>query len=605
MAFDQFQYSSELSFDPTESNLNRLLKSNSVEPFSEDEICRTGLGEVVVFDTALLEEFSVKSDGCDVTQTSGGNSSATATTEVIPSDSCTSESANPKFHSEGQPCPLALGDSGGVSLPSNEASYELPNHSQTTDAPALLHRQQQSSHQKVHVPINEWKSSQNNKPLKQSLASSDEDDPHHNSSFDVEDEEDELDEELEKLRLDQERSFKAKLYAFENLAKQEEEAARKAAESSRRRHQSRQAKLAAERSKSLGNIQQSSSARGKIPVAATHSVSSSSIPVSQGSFSSEPKAISQSKSQLESQSKSLQNLYSPEYPYSPAQNATANSTIYNFTDKVQRSQEFDALSVQSEPKSTTNLHPSVRCPQVPTPLRKLAESISQTSETVPSSSQALAQTIYENLTQIGIPSQTSQPISPSIDAVTDSTAIRNASIQFLQQQQQIYQNQPLPVSFQQASFPQEHYPTGPPLADNFNYYEAAGGILQPSDHHLPTGDHPVQPTDSLLNDKVISPVPIRGYPIADDVGLPPIQITKSNQSGTNMPFNPILSAIPLAGKAEEEHLYVNQNQLLLNSQGKNSALYPYDYRPNSATYEKFVTHGVSNNCMCNLFSFLG
>lgn len=603
MAFDQFRYSSELSFDPTESNLNRLLKSNSVEPFSEDEICRNGLGEVVVFDTTLLEEFSVKSDGCDLTQTSCGNSRATATTEVIPSDSFTSESANQKFHSEPQLCLRALDDSGGVSLPSNEASYELPNQSQTTDAPALLHRQQQSSHQKVHVPINEWKSSQNNKPLKQSLASSDEDDPHQNSSFDVEDEEDELDEELEKLRLDQERSFKAKLYAFENLAKQEEEAARKAAESSRRRHQSRQAKLAAERSKSLGNIQQSSSARGKVPVAATHSVSSSSIPVSQGSFSSEPKAISQSKSQLESQSKSLQNLYSPEYPYSPAHNATANSTIYNFTDKVQRPQEFDSLSVQSEPKSTTNLNPSVRSLQAPKPLRKLAESKSRPSETVPPSSQAQAQTIYENLTQMGIPLQTSQPISPSIDAVTDSTAIRNASIQFLQQQQQIYQNQPLSVSFQQASFPQEHYPTGPLLADNFNYYEATGGILQPSDHHLPTGDHPVQPTDSLLNDKVISPVPIRGYPIADDVGLPPIQITKSNQSGTNMPFNPILSAIPLAGKTEEEHLYVNQNQLLLNSQGKNSA--PYDYRPNSVTYEKFVTNGVNGNCMCNLFYFLG
>lgn len=628
MTFDQLTAAvasaSELSFDPTESNLNRLLKSNAqVEQYSEeDEVCRKELGDVVVFDTALLQEFSVKSDGCDVKQQMTGHDSGENESDdgISQQQQQQSQTFNPRqfedvpeqtYHT-----PQAAVSS--QSLPQCNEFSKLEADSQPNNSKPMASIPQQQEpyiQKKVHVPINEWKSPNPGKSSKQlSVPSSSEDDVvHHNSSFEVEDEEDELDEELERLRLDQERSFKAKLYAFENLAKQEEEAARKAAESYRRRQQSRQAKLAAERSKSLGNIQQSSSSPSsshqKTPVSTSHSISSSSIPATHqvASFSPESVKSAPSKTQsLESQSKSMTNLNSNSISsdYSLSTNNSSNSTVYNFTEKAQtRSASQDVESpatAKVEPKqSVSSFTSSVQSQKQPqTLVNQVVDypSSKQLSQSVASSQQQQAQNIYENITPLSFtqvkqqpPQAATQPPSPPqqlpVDPVSDSNAIRNASQKLLHQQQQIYQNQPLPYQSQQQPqhFPLESYPNVPPNFGNYPQYD----LMQ----HPVSIDHPIQPTDSILNDMVINPVPIRGYPIVDDVGLPPIQITKSIQSGSSKPYNQIPVAQPnKQQQQEEEHLYVNQNQLMLNPSGKSThtSVYPFDFHPNSATYEKYV-----------------
>lgn len=652
MTFDQLAAAaasaSELSFDPTESNLNRLLKTNAVEQYSEEEMCRKGLGTVVVFDTTLLQEFSVKSDGCDVKQVTGRETGANEMSSEVAQQQYQqhqqqlqqlqqqqSRAFNTTAQFEGTMPEPAYPSTQIVSSQSqpqcNEFNQEAPLNNNSNSMATIPHQQQPLIQKKVHVPINDWKSSQGKSP-KQSVPSSDDDAAaaaHHNSSFEVEDEEDELDEELERLRLDQERSFKAKLYAFENLAKQEEEAARKAAESSRRRQQSRQAKLAAERSKSLGNIQQSSSSSShqKTPVSASYSISSSSIPAthqsvagssgnSSSSFSPETSATAAptTKTHLESQSKSMQNLnsssISPEYSLLSTSNST-NSTVYNFTEKAQRSHQDVEAQAQVSAKAEQPKMNSVQAlqkqqqqtlvKQVDYPGAAGSHLNSQPQSVPISQQQQQAQNIYENITPLGFPiQQPPQPTPPAaapapiqqqhlpLDPVADSNAIRNASQKLLQQQQQIYQNQPLPYQSQpqqQLHYPLDSYSNVPP---NFAYQQA--NLMQPQQLPVPL-QHPIQPTDSILNDKVINPVPIRGYPIVDDVGLPPIQITKSIQSGTSKPYNQMQPSIPVAAakQPEEEHLYVNQNQLMLNPSGKSltSAGYQYDYHPSSATYENY------------------
>lgn len=634
MTFEQLTAASasELSFDPTESNLNRLLKSNAqVEQYSVEEMCRKDLGDVVVFDTTLLQEFSVKSDSCDVKQMTGHDSGENESDDGVAhqqrQQSHTFDPTQFEEIAEQQTYPTPQTVSSQSPPQCNEFSKQeasLISNKPMASIPQQQQQQEPLIQKKVHVPINEWKSSQCKSP-KQSVPSSDDDALHHNSSFEVEDEEDELDEELERLRLDQERSFKAKLYAFENLAKQEEEAARKAAESYRRRQQSRQAKLAAERSKSLGNIQQSSnfsSSHQKTPVSTSHSVSSSSIPAPHqvASFSPEsPVSVSApSKTQLESQSKSMQNLNSNSISsdYSLSTNST-NSTVYNFTEKAQRpaSQDVEApATVQTvESKVSTPSAASVQSQKQQTLANQVVDfsSNKHLSQSVPTSQQQQqqAQNIYENITPLSFsqvkhqPTQAATPVAAAqpqpqqlpVDPVTDSNAIRNASQKLLQQQQQIYQNQPLPYQSQQQQqhYPLESYSNVPPNFGNYPQYDLTGSqqshLIQQQQHPASL-DHPIQPTDSILNDMVINPVPIRGYPIVDDVGLPPIQITKSIQSGSSKPYN-AMSSIPVAAnkQQEEEHLYVNQNQLMLNPSGKtHNSVYPYDFHPNSATYEKYV-----------------
>lgn len=452
-----------------ETNLDRFQNSfvtNGYLPPNGESICRNGLGDIVVYNTTLLEEFCVKT---------------------------------------------------------SDSSCDRVNQEEMADEQRIRRQNSQSDPKmspKVNVSINDWKHNHphHHKLTKQQTLSqsSDEDgqqpqqavNPQHNSSFEVEDDDEELDEELERLRLDQERSFKAKLYAFESLAKQEEEAARRATEANRRRQQNR-AKLAAERSKSLCNIQQTSNSGGKkAPLVSSHSVSSSMIP-SGGrqteSIVTESVAPTVVRSHFESQptnSKSLQNLSSKTSP---------NSVVYNFKEKSNNENKKNS----SESSKQQPAEPVAPSPQM---------------------------NIYENIT----PKPKTIPEEP----VADSDAIRNASQKLLQQQQQIYQNQPLPTGQfgQYSSIP---YPNGG--------YQTKPDIL------------PVQPTDTILNDKVINPVPIRGgYTIvADDVGLPPIQITKTSQS--------VYNGVP-APVAPEEHLYQNQQQMF---KAANSI-------PTYSNYDRFV-----------------
>lgn len=517
-----------------DTNLNRLLNASNggdngepkcLRNSDEEDICRDGLGDVVVYGTTLLEEFSVK-----VSDSNCDNAN-------VAIEACGVESRVE------QDC--------GDQLTAQTLSLKLSEDTSVAETKA-------SSPPKVHVPINEWKSSHANKAnqpklIKQHSVLSEDDTiqhpiQHHNSSFEVEDEDEELDEESERIRLDQERSFKAKLHAFESLAKQEEEAAKRAAEANRRRQQNR-AKLAAERSKSLCNILQSTSS-AKTPLKGTHSVSSSMI-----QNNTKPNTSNSNKTHNEnSTSKSLQNLTSK---------ASPNSVVYNFKDK---SPEVCKTNVKS---------PEPQKPLTPQPALEI----------VPENP-AQAQNIYENITQISMPPPppppppATQPVIPKTanqpeEPVADSDALRNVSQKLLQQQQQIYQNQPMPGQYPNTNQSQYTNFTGFP-------YDI------PSKHQASVAEHPKQPTDTILNDQVINPVPIRGAYL-DDVGLPPIQITKTTQSVYNgVPTVPSVALNSPPTVQPEEHLYQNQLMIKTNAAAQNhtSKIPIYDYS-NLPNYDRY------------------
>lgn len=562
----------EQPFDSTESNLNRLLKANNTDQYDE-EINRNGLGEVLVLDTTLLEEFSVKSDSCDIEQSKQVNTNNGG--HLI--NGLAETESNATLQETINAAPIESNQAFSIPTEMNSPQPEV-DHSVNIDriesnqSPnrAVDKNMSQSiggHSNKVHVPIYDWKTSHNSKsPKLGNMAPIEEGTTvQHNSSFEVEDEEDEIDEEFERLRIDQERSFKAKLYAFENLAKQEEEAARKVIESSRLRQKNR-AKLAAERSKSLGNIQLGT--RTKANVSAVHSTSSASMTANNASVVNDsPKLNSINKSKQEKHSKSLQNLNSSECP--SVASSFSNSTIYNFTEKGQK-----PLDVKSE--LAANERAELKLPSNSNSSSLPIATKAQPTESKPTLNQA--QNIYENFTPVPVTQQQQQQPQQqtslmSIDPVSESNAIRNASQKLLQQQQQIYQNQPLPTQYHHR--PQQLYPA----SNN-------GNIAMQQVAPTTGNDHPAHPTDNILCDKVVNPVPIRGYPISDDVGLPPIQITKSNQSGSNMAYTAKVPAV-VAAKPEEEHLYVNQNQLMLNSGTADHNYSQYEYQQNPTPYESY------------------
>nr|XP_046918839.1 putative uncharacterized protein DDB_G0277255 isoform X2 [Dermatophagoides farinae] len=526
----------------TKTNLDRFMEmNNSTDDMNMDKMSRNGLGEVVVFNTSLLEEFSVKSEQqqqCDIQQQQKPNKSSN-----IDKDD---------HHSKGiqKASPYSVTDSG---------KNDSPVHSD----------------KKVHVPINDWKSSHQNlqqQQLARKYSSSNEDDVPNtqNSSFEIDDEE-ELDEELEKLRIDQERSFKAKLHTFEILAKQEEEAARRAAEANLKRQQNR-AKLAAERSKSLSNI----NSQPKHGLAASSSVSSSSLQNknanNNGNNDSSIKKSANNNKPIQNVNKPVNNINNnnEDHYYLTCKNQPTNSVVYNFKEKL----ETNTLTTIDQPQPQSSSSPTITATTKATIGQKSSQPLKiQTPKTQSSQpnqamkmneqpvinnkttmndsversqrEQSSMNNIYENVPSLATnqhqhptqlihsntassyvhqqpPNVQSQTIL-SNEIIADPDAIRNASQKLLQQQQQIYQNQP-PLQTTTTTTSIKH----PSMVAPY-----------PNDHYS---------NITSLHGKTGSYL----HTISDDVGLPPIQITKSIQ--TTMP------------PASDDHHPVYQNQIITTSQ---------------------------------------
>ncbi|OTF83524.1 LIM and calponin-like proteiny domains-containing protein 1-like [Euroglyphus maynei] len=512
------------------TNLDRFMElKNSMDDMNMDKMSRNGQGEIVVFNTSLLEEFSVKSEQqqqhCDKKSSSNTDNDDNYSKEMQNTDK-------------------------------NESSIQ--------------------SDKKVHVPINDWKSSHQKQQLTRNYSSSNEDDVPNlqNSSFEIDDEE-ELDEELEKLRIDQERSFKAKLHTFEILAKQEEEAARRAAEANLKRQQHR-AKLAAERSKSLSNI----NSQPKHVSTASNSVSSSSLQNKISKGNNDSSSITK-----QDKNKPIQNVNKPvninnnnEDQYY-CKNQPTNSVVYNFKEKLELPNTTATIdrpqsSSSSSPTTTTTI---VMKSSQSNQAMKINEQPVINNKTVTNDSiersqleQSPMNNIYENVPSIAsnqhhaqfIHSSSSSHVHqsqtiPSNEIIADPDAIRNASQKLLQQQQQIYQNQPplqtttitttsIKHPSMVAPYPNDHYSNITSLHGNFCSSYISAFLI----------DNKIQ----MKSGKTGS----YHHAISDDVGLPPIQITKSIQ--TTMPTT----------SSDDHHQHpVYQNQIITNTQ----AFHNYENSP--------------------------
>ncbi|KPM09880.1 LIM and calponin-like proteiny domains-containing protein 1-like protein [Sarcoptes scabiei] len=480
----------------------------------------------------------------------------------------------------------------------NQNSSEMSLSSPSLSSKKLNDQNKFQQHpSKVHVPINDWKSQHSNSEdlqqqqhhrshqsqhqIARKNSSSFADDSESgqqqsqqlNSSFEIDDDE-ELDEELRRLRLDQERSFKAKLHTFEVLAKQEEEAARRAAEANLKRQQNRAAKLAAERSKSLSNI----NAQSKQSISQQQQLqqqSKKSNPISVSSSSIQSKSIYNN-----FKTKSRTNTADPIEDdflqnYQNRDETSGTSVVYNFKDKQNNSQIVKSSnSIESGNKSSSNKMTASGKEAITK--SDNAQSFSSSSLQNPknhlqskSTSSLSTDNIYENvpnmvtgvnhgqsLVQDNHPSMmqtpptaihqcyhrqsmNQSPTSPS-DSISDTETLRSASQKLLQQQQQIYQNQPLPNSkaiLQQPSISlppisqssNDHYSNLPSL----NY-----GSFSSADNY---------PLDSNK----------RFTPINDDnIGLPSIQITKTIQT-ISPDENPVYQNHPMLINQQNYHNYEN------------------------------------------------
>ncbi|XP_075677286.1 uncharacterized protein LOC113792499 isoform X2 [Dermatophagoides pteronyssinus] len=541
------------------TNLDRFMELDDNENSMNDtkQITRNGLGEIVVFNTSLLEEFSVKSEQqqhCDKKQQPNNDDNSSKEIQKV--------------------------------LLTNSK-----NESSSSSAIRRLDK-------KVHVPINDWKSShqqvqqsqQQQQQLTRKSSSSNEDDisnvqqQQQNSSFENDDDEELLDEELEKLRIDQERSFKAKLHTFEILAKQEEEAARRAAEANIRRQKNRLAKLAAERSKSLSNI----NSQPKHPLVDSSSVSSSSLQNKISKVNNNDKSANKSIQNVKPvNNKNNDNNNNEDNYYLTCKNQPTNSVVYNFKEKQiepqsPSSKNTSAATIEqsriSPTKGQTIGQKSLSMQPVKIQTIKTSQQVMMKNNKLPGTQESIEQSsmnnIYENVPSITTnhhqhPNSIQQTnnntattsnvhqqhvnqqpattlIQSSNDIIGDPDTIRNASQKLLQQQQQIYQNQPPPTTMTTnsikhpsmiAPYPNDHY------SNISSLHGKTGSYLH---HH---------------------------HTISDDVGLPPIQITKSIQ--TSMPPTTSTDDSPHLHSHHHQTHPVYQNQMITNSQ----AFHNYENSP--------------------------
>jgi hypothetical protein len=192
---------------------------------------RSNLGDVIVFDTSLLEEFSYNLKRQDSSEDSSIVNINSNSAEVINISVKTTKIS------------LSSGDRNDMTI--NKNNNEINNKSQPIDGNNDKSQEIEANDfvkssaqevnnksDKVKVEINDWKHNhQRDNVLMYLLQQEQHQRQHqmteeqvlrdHNSSYEPEDD-DEDEEELERLRLEQEKSFKAKLSAFESLAKQEE-----------------------------------------------------------------------------------------------------------------------------------------------------------------------------------------------------------------------------------------------------------------------------------------------------------------------------------------------------------------------------------------------
>ncbi|KAH9425933.1 LIM domain only protein 7 [Dermatophagoides pteronyssinus] len=528
------------------TNLDRFMELDDNENSMNDkQITRNGLGEIVVFNTSLLEEFSVKSEQqqqhCDKKQQPNNDDNSSKEIQKV--------------------------------LLTNSK-----NESSSSSAIRRLDK-------KVHVPINDWKSShqqvqqsqQQQQQLTRKSSSSNEDDisniqQQQNSSFENDDDEELLDEELEKLRIDQERSFKAKLHTFEILAKQEEEAARRAAEANIRRQKNRLAKLAAERSKSLSNI----NSQPKHPLVDSSSVSSSSLQNKISKVNNNDKSANKSIQNVKPvNNKNNDNNNNEDNYYLTCKNQPTNSVVYNFKEKQiepqpPSSKNTSAATIEqsriSPTKGQTIGQKSSSMQPVKIQTIKTSQQVMVKNNKLPGTQESIEQSsmnnIYENVPSITTnhhqhPNSIQQSnnntattsnvhqqqpattlIQSSNDIIGDPDTIRNASQKLLQQQQQIYQNQPPPPTTITTNSIKHPSMIAPYPNDHYSNISSLHGKTGSYLHHHHT--------------------------ISDDVGLPPIQITKSIQ--TSMPPTTSTDDSPHLHSHHHQTHPVYQNQMITNSQ---------------------------------------
>lgn len=557
---DRLEQASQL-VEEDKTNLNRLLKSNNADNSkssygeqgdSSNQFNRNGLGELVVFDTTLLEEFAVKQQQddnnkqsiCDNHNITKDVGMVVTTTTNVP------QQMSPKVN---------------VSI----QDWKSSNHH---------HTKQPQQHHETTQPGND--ANQNNSAdVHQQLQQ-------QNSSFEVEEEEDEaLDEEMERLRLDQERSFKAKLYAFESLAKQDEEQARKASEASRRRQQQRaefstkqqQQQL---RSKSCSNMlpvventtvafETKKKVAASASAAPSHSIGGSLQNSLDEAGSAKQQAvvasrtpnvaINRSTQPPKSQSRSMQNLsMQPTTSQTvvaigvPASSTSImSSTVYNF----QYPQQPQPQPLSSNKSGQVGSKSVCQLPELLT-MPDNAETLSQQSSQSEPTQQLPMKTrqqlpmdrtidhlnIYENVP----PPAGELRSSANHDGQLlphDPSTIRNASHKLLAQQQQIYQNQPLPLlESNDKAMAMEIKSAMSSVRVGGNGFNVHQPQQQQQNHHQ------------------------------DDVGLPP------------MHTNQMMMPTPILMKQGDEHLYVNHNQLMINPTSREAAQPPpavYEYGSNN------------------------
>lgn len=143
-----------------------------------------------------------------------------------------------------------------------------------------------------------------------------------------------------------------------------------------------------------------------------------------------------------------------------------------------------------------------------------------------------------------------QPLSSPSETISDSDAIRNVSQKLLQQQQQIYQNQPI-----QQPQPITTVATSVAPIKHSSLVAATGSY--PVDHYsnIPAGNYGHYPPEMMMPHQQVStaqPTAIGYHSISDDVGLPPIQITKTIQ--TTIP--------PTIDEQTQQQHPVYQNQIM-------------------------------------------
>ena len=201
------------------NNNNNIINSNNCN----NE--RSNLGDVIVFDTSLLEEFSHNYKRQDSSEDS-------SIVDITNNCQQFNEQKTESFEKSNK-------SNCGQQLQQNDKSFDCTeNYEFNNDINGRNgdNFERVLTSDRINVQIEDWKQENSQRDnvllylLKQEQHNQqnqsqppfvDEDMNHHNSSYDAEDDEED-DEELERIRLAQEKSFRAKLKTFESLAKQEE-----------------------------------------------------------------------------------------------------------------------------------------------------------------------------------------------------------------------------------------------------------------------------------------------------------------------------------------------------------------------------------------------